>query len=338
VNPSAGECGVKDQVSRPDPSSLPPAGSLVVVGPTASGKTALAVALARREPDLELVSIDAIAVYRHLDIGTAKPTASEREGVSWHGIDLVDPEEESSVARFRDEITATFEAIANRGHRAILVGGSGLYHRAVIDGLTIPDRYPDRLHELERRADKTGIAGLYRELSALDPVAASRIEPTNRRRILRALEVILGSGRRFSSFGPGLESYPETDLVLVGLRLPREVLDARIVARLAAQLDAGFLAEVRVLAERPEGLSRTARQAIGYRELLDYLDEVITYEEAVESTLRRTRTFARRQESWFRRDPRIGWVDAEDPNLVDTVHGLVVAAASSSAAHGTMEL
>jgi tRNA dimethylallyltransferase len=252
VTPSAGECGVKDQVSRPDPSLLPPPASLVLVGPTASGKTSLAVALARREADLELVSVDAIAVYRLLDIGTAKPTASERAGVTWHGIDLVDPAEESSVARFRDEIGSAFQAIAARGHRAILVGGSGLYHRAVIDGLTIPDRYPERLHDLERRADRTGLAGLYSELQALDPVAAARIEPTNRRRILRALEVILGSGRRFSSFGPGLETYPETTLVLVGLRLPRAA--CRAAGRGVPRRGRGARGPTRgALAHRPPG-------------------------------------------------------------------------------------
>jgi tRNA dimethylallyltransferase len=317
VNPSAGECGVKDQVSRSGPSPgellIPP---LCVVGPTATGKTALGVALARALGDVELVSVDAMAVYRGLDIGTAKPTATERAGLCWHGLDLVAPEEVFSVAAFRVAVGAAREAISARGRRPLLVGGSGLYHRAIIDELEIPGRYPAIATELERRADTEGLGTLFAELAAADPLAASRIEPTNRRRIVRALEVVVGSGAPFSSYGPGLETYPASRYRIVGLRLDRPALDARIRARLAAQLEMGFVAEVEALARRPEGLSRTARQALGYRELLAYLDGETSLEGAIVTIERRTRVFARRQQAWFARDPRVHWLDADDPDLV----------------------
>ncbi len=316
ASPSAGECGVKDQVSRSGP-SIPPRCALV--GPTASGKTALAVALARDLTGVELVSVDAMAVYRGLDIGTAKPTAAERAGVVWHLVDLVEPSEEFSVARFQAAAEAAFEEIASRGHVALLVGGTGLYHRAVVDGLELPGRFPPLAAELEREARAPGGAeALYARLSALDPLAASRILPGNLRRIVRALEVCLGTGRPFSSFGPGLGSYDERDVACFGLRPERVELDARIATRLDEQLAVGFLDEVRALMAAG-GLSRTARQALGYRELLDHLEGRTDLETARRLTVSRTRAFARRQESWFRRDPRITWLEGDATDAFDTL-------------------
>ena len=280
---------------------------LSLVGPTATGKSAVALDLARRYPDLELVSVDSMQVYRGMDVGTAKPTAGEQAEVPHHLIDLVEPDEDYTVSRFQTDMAEALADIASRQHRAVLVGGTGLYLRAAIDGLEIPAQYLEVRVELERELDT---ATLHQRLVELDPVAAGRMEPTNRRRVLRALEVTIGSDRPFSSYGPGMGTYPPLAFPLVGLDRDREDLDARIVARYQKQLDQGFLAEVQALRDRPRGLSRTAGQALGYRELLAYLDGEGTLDEAIDIAVARTRRFARRQQRWFRRDPRLVWVDA----------------------------
>ena len=283
---------------------------LALVGTTASGKSAAALALARRCGDVELVSVDAMQVYRGMDIGTAKPTAAEQEDVRHHLVDVADPDEDFTVARFQRAARAALADIDARGRRAVLVGGTGLYLRAVVDGLEIPGQFPHVRAELDAEPDT---AALHRRLAGLDPVAAGRMEPGNRRRVLRALEVTLGSGRPFSSYGPGLDAYAPVPFVLVGLRVPPEVVAARIVARYRAQLAAGFVEEVKALAARPRGLSRTARQALGYKELLAHLDGELSLDDAVDLAVRRTRRFARRQRVWFRRDPRVHWLDATNP-------------------------
>jgi len=289
-----------------------------IIGPTASGKTAAATALARRHSDVELVSIDAMAVYRGLDIGTAKPNAEEREGLIWHCIDLVEPTEEFSVAQFQHEFQSAVAQIADRGHRAIFVGGTGLYHRAAVDGLELAGRYEDIAAGLEARANLPGGAHeLYLELKELDPVAASKINATNVRRIVRALEVTLGSGRLFSSFGMGMTVYGTTEVPIIGLAISRAQLQSRIERRLATQLEAGFVDEVKGVIGRPGQLSKTAAQALGYRELVDFLEDRTTYEEAIALIISRTKRFAKRQEAWFRRDPRVIWMDALTDDLVD---------------------
>jgi tRNA dimethylallyltransferase len=285
---------------------------LALVGATASGKSALALELARRVPDLELVSVDAMGVYQGMDIGTAKPTPAEQAEIPHHLLDLADPAEDFSVARFQAAARGALADIEARGRRALLVGGTGLYVRALVDDLTLPGRYPEARAEVEAEPDTSA---LHRRLYELDPLAAARMEANNRRRVVRALEVTLGAGRAFSSFGPGLAAYPPSLIAQVGIRLAPEMLDVRIAARLEAMLAAGFLDEVRTLAARPDGLSRTARQALGYRELLDHVGGQLTLDEAKAETLRRTRRFARRQLRWFRRDPRIAWHDAGDNPL-----------------------
>ncbi len=285
---------------------------LALVGATASGKSALALAVARRDPTVELVSVDAMGVYRGMDIGTAKPSPAERAEVAHHLLDLADPGEDFSVARFQAEARPVLAAIEARGHRGLLVGGTGLYVRALVDDLTLPGRFPDARAVAEAEPDT---AVLHRRLVDLDPVSAARVEPTNRRRLVRALEVTLGSGRPFSSFGPGLDAYPSSPIAQVGLRLPLELLDARIDARIDAMVGAGLLDEVRRLLDRAPGLSATARQALGYRELADHLEGRCSLEEALADTRRRTRRFARRQLRWFRRDPRISWLDVGDNPL-----------------------
>lgn len=278
---------------------------LALVGPTASGKSALALALARARSDIEIVSVDSMQVYRGMDIGTAKPTPDERHAVPHHLLDLVDPSEEYTVTRFQTAFRTALAGIEQRGHRALLVGGTGLYLRAAVDDLEFPGQYPEVRAALAAEPD---VEVLYQRLSALDPVAAGRMERTNRRRVQRALEVSVGSGRRFSSFGPGMEEYGPTDFRLLGLWLPPEVTATRIADRYEEQLASGFLEEVRALAATRGGVSRTARQALGYRELLSHLEEDLPLAVAVDRAVVRTRKFARRQRSWFRRDPRIGWL------------------------------
>lgn len=293
---------------RPRPSDR----HLAVVGPTASGKSALALELARRRGDCEIVTVDSMQVYRGMDIGTAKPTLAEQAEVPHHLLDIVDPDDDYTVSRFQADCLAVLADIESRGNRALLVGGTGLYLQAVVDDLEIPGQFPQVRAELDLEPDT---AALFARLEGLDPLAASRMEPSNRRRVVRALEVTLGSGRPFSSFGPGLDSYPPSPFPVVGLAVDRPVLDRRIEQRYAEQLAAGFVAEVEALLARPAGLSRTARQALGYAELLDHVEHGTPLDEAVDHAVLRTRRFARRQQRWFGRDPRITWLPVDDDLL-----------------------
>jgi tRNA dimethylallyltransferase len=283
---------------------------LALVGPTASGKSTLALAAAAQLGDVEIVSVDSMQVYRGMDIGTAKPTPSERASVPHHLLDLADPWEDYSVARFQRAATEALAGIEARGRRALLVGGTGLYFQAVVDGLSLPAQDLTVRSSLEARADGEGLGPLYQELSRVDPVAAGRIDPGNRRRVVRALEVIESTGEPFSSFGPGLFQGNGTALRIhaAGLWIPRAVGAQRIADRFAAMERAGLVEEVRRLAADGRGLSRTARQAIGYKEVLEHLDgSVPTLEAALSRAVDRTRALARRQRMWFRRDSRITW-------------------------------
>jgi len=221
---------------------------------------------------------------------------------------VCDPDDDYTVARFQRECLAVLADIEGRGKRAVLVGGTGLYLQAITDDLEIPARFPDVRAELETEPDT---AVLFARLEGLDRLATSRMEPTNRRRVVRALEVTLGSGRPFSSFGPGLEDYPATPFPIVGLAMERGVLDQRIAQRYEQQMAEGFLAEVQTLVDCPTGLGRTARQALGYAELLDHIENGTPLDDALEMAVTRTRRFARRQQRWFGRDPRINWIPAD---------------------------
>jgi len=285
---------------------------LALVGPTAAGKSALALELARARGDVEIVSLDSMQVYRGFDIGTAKPTAAERAEVVHHLVDVADPSEEWSVRRTQLGARAALAGIEARGRRALLVGGTGLYVRAVVDDLAIPPTDPAVRAAIDADAERD-LAALHERLTQLDPDAAARMEPGNRRRIVRALEVIELTGRPFSSFGPGIDDYgpPALDVTLLGLAVDPAVLARRIEQRFAAMRVAGLLDEVRRLAEQP--LSRTARDAIGYREVLAHLAGELSLADALDAAVRRTRRFARRQRVWFGRDPRIQWIDAGAP-------------------------
>ncbi len=290
---------------------------LALVGPTASGKSDLALGVARALGDIEIVSVDSMQVYRCLDIGTAKPSAEVRATVPHHMIDVAEPEEDWSVVRFQQEARTAVADIERRGRRALLVGGTGLYVQAVVDDLRFPGESLELRAALEARtAEPGGVAAAYAELEAADPVAAARIDPHNARRIVRALEVIQLTGEPFSSFGPGVGVFGPTafPVHLAGVWLPREALARRIEARVAAMRAAALLDEVLALQGR---LSRTAQQAIGYKELLGVLEHDGDIDEAFAMTARRTRSFARRQRMWFRRDPRITWLGAaENPCTV----------------------
>ena len=291
----------------------------VLVGSTASGKSALALELARRDPSWELVSVDSMQVYRRMDIGTAKPTPAEQAEVPHHLLDRLEPWEDGTVAWFQQQARVAVADIEGRGRRALLVGGTALYVQAVVDDLEIPGQFPEVRAILEGDPDT---AALHRQLLELDPTAASRIEIGNRRRIVRALEVTLGSGRPFSSFGPGIATHPATRYTMVGVRRASDDLRTRIAARYQQQMAAGFLDEVAALLADPRGISRTAGQALGYKELVAHLQGEGSIEDALDLAIRRTRRFARRQWAWFRRDPRITWLDlpATDGNpLVDAL-------------------
>ena len=295
-----------DRPSPPDPDTDPrPGPVLAVVGPTAAGKTELAVAVAERL-GAEVVSADAMLVYRGMDVGTAKPTRQERARVPHHLVDLVDPGEEFSVARFQPLARTAIADVLGRGRRPLLVGGSGLYFHAVVDDFTFPPTDPAVRARLEAEAARVGLPELHARLAAADPTAAGRIQPGNLRRTVRALEVIELTGRPFSSFRAAMDA-PESRyrLTVVGLDPGAELLRARVAERVAAMARAGLVEEVRRLAGRP--LSRTARQALGYKELLDAMEQDAPVDRALEAVVRRTRAYARRQLAWFRRDPRVRW-------------------------------
>jgi tRNA dimethylallyltransferase len=283
--------------------------AVALVGVTASGKSALALDLAVRRGDCEIVSVDSMCVYRGMDIGTSKPDASARRAVPHHLLDLVDPDEEFTLTEFQRAARAALDDIERRGRHALLVGGTGLYLRSVVDDLDIPGRYPEVAASLEAELDagRAETADLHARLAEFDPVGAARMEPTNRRRVVRALEVTLGAGRPFSEFGPGLEAYQASGLPQVGLEVGAGEIDRRIAERFSAMVEAGLVDEVRGLVSRPQGISRTARQALGYREVLAHVEDGVPLDDCLEEAVRRTRQFARRQASWFRRDPRIAW-------------------------------
>jgi tRNA dimethylallyltransferase len=285
---------------------LPRSSHVALVGPTGSGKSAHALALARANPDFEIVSVDAMCVYRGMDIGTAKPSPDDRAAVTHHLLDIVDPSDDYTVSRFQTDCANAVRAIEQRGRRALLVGGTGLYVRAAVDGLSVPPQFSGVKADLEAEPDT---AALYARLRDLDAAAAAKIEPNNRRRIVRALEVCIGAGRPFSSYGPGIDTYGPTPFRLIGLWPSRVTMAERITRRFARMLDDGFVAEVDRLAQGP--VSRTARQALGYRQLFAHVEHARPLAECVDEAIAATIRFARRQRAWFRRDPRIAWFDPE---------------------------
>jgi tRNA dimethylallyltransferase len=296
--------------------------SVVVLGPTASGKSDVAMAAATSVPNVHIIAADAMQVYRRMDVGTAKPTEDDQRQVVHYGVDIAEPSERYSVARFVEDVAAARKKISKAGASELIVGGTGLYVTALVDGLSMPGDYPKIRAQLESNRD-TG--ALYEQLSELDPEAVKKIDPNNRRRMIRALEVCLGSGQTFSSFGEGIGAYPPVDTVQIGIKWKREALRERIAVRVHRMIEAGLVDEVRGIMNEPKGISDTARQALGYKEVIEHLERRWSLEEAIDATILRTQQFAVRQERWYRRDPRIQWVEVQnDP--IEEVTPLVVAA------------
>ena len=287
-------CGVAERV-------------IAVLGPTAAGKSELALRLAA-DVGGEIINADSMQLYAGMDIGTAKLSVAERRGVPHHLLDVWDIGYPANVAEYQRLARAAIAAVTGRGRVPILAGGSGLYLRAALDELEFPGTDPAVRERLEQELARTGPGPLHARLAGLDPAAARGILPSNGRRIVRALEVIEVSGRPFTATLPRYESvYPVLQL---GMRVPRAELDERIAARVDRMWQAGFVAEVRRLDQAGLRAGRTASRALGYQQVLRFLAGEWTEQQAREETVRATRRFARRQEAWFRRDPRVSWLDA----------------------------
>ena len=280
-----------------------------LVGPTAAGKTEVGIAVAQRL-GAEIVSVDSMLVYRGMDVGTAKPTPEQRARVPHHLLDVAEPSEPFSVARYQELARDAVTGVRSRRRRVLLVGGSALYERAVVDDLGFPGTDPDTRRDLEAEAAVVGAAGLHERLAASDPTAAARIEPGNVRRTVRALEVAELTGQPFSSFAGGWGVYEPDRVRAAGISMPAPALRSRIEDRVAEMLERGWLEEVRGLVERGFGAWLTSAQAIGYAELARHLAGELTLDAAIAGTVKRTRALARRQLAFFRRDPRIRWFEA----------------------------
>ncbi len=302
--------------------------SVTLVGPTASGKTSAALRIARMNKGVDIVSVDSMTVYREMSVGTAKPTALETEGISYNLLDVASVTEEFSLWDFLTLCKALDASLHAKGRRPLLVGGTALYLKAVLDDFTPPKRSLGMRNWLEQRLiDDKDPSRLHHLLTQLDPVGAERIEVNNARRIVRALEVALATGRRFSSFGPGMDVISPMDRRIVGIRPPREVIRRRISERVVDQMDHGWLAEAEGLYRNRESMSKTALQALGYKELFEHLAGTVTLEEAVERIIHRTWRFAKRQLAWFDRDPRIIWSENGD-EAVELITEILIGAGS----------
>jgi len=288
---------------------------IAIVGPTAAGKSELSLDLAERLGG-EVVNTDSMQVYRGMDIGSAKLPVDERRGITHHLLDLLDVTEPATVADFQAWAREVIADCRSRGVTPVLVGGSALYARAVLDRFEFPATDPAVRRQLEDELATIGPEAMYRRLVAVDADAATKMTPMNGRRIVRALEVIAITGRPYGAGLPEL-AYFYDDAHQIGLDIARPLLDERIALRVQRMWDAGFVDEVGRLADHGLREGRTASRAIGYHQVLAYLDGEITEGEAKEQTINRTRRFARRQDGWFRKDPRISWVDWDDPARVD---------------------
>ncbi|MGW4423975.1 tRNA (adenosine(37)-N6)-dimethylallyltransferase MiaA [Streptosporangium sp. NPDC004631] len=286
---------------------------IAVIGPTAAGKSDLAVDIAL-ELGGEVVNTDSMQLYRGMDIGTAKLSPAERRGVPHHLLDIWEVTKAASVAEYQSLVRPLIDDLRGRGVVPILVGGSGLYVRAALDDLEFPGTDPEIRTRLEAELERAGPLPLYERLRERDPKAAEAILPGNGRRIVRALEVIELSGRPFSATMPSYDAV--YDSVQLGVEVPREILDERVAARVRRMWEAGLVEEVGRLAEKGLAKGRTASRALGYAQVLRFLDGEWSEEQAMEETIRATRRFVRRQESWFRRDPRVIWLPQQAPDLL----------------------
>jgi tRNA dimethylallyltransferase len=297
----------------------------VLVGPTAVGKSRLAVALAQHYRTAgrpaEVVNADSMLVYQGMDIGTAKPTLTDRAAVVHHLIDIFDVRRSATVAEFQAMARRVIADCEARGVVPIVVGGSALYIRAIVDDFQFPGTDPEVRARWESELEVLGPEGLHRQLAERDPAAASLMQPGNSRRVVRALEVIELTGRPYAAQLPD-HRYVLPDVVQIGLDIDRPTLDARIEQRVEAMWRAGLVEEVRMLAARGLRGGLTASRALGYRQVLKFLGGDITEEQAFEQTVTATRKFARRQDAWFRKDPRISWLPYDHPGLVAAAYAI----------------
>ena len=288
-----------------------------IVGPTGVGKTEVALEVAERL-GAEIVSVDSMQIYKGMDIGTAKPSIEEQRRVPHHLIDRLEPSHELTVAEYQSLGRRAIEEIAARDALPLLVGGSGLYFRAIVDDLRFPPRVLEIRAALEAEAAEEGPEALHARLSRLDERAAAAIEPSNVRRTIRALEVIAATGRRFSDNATEWGRYASGyRLAVAGLTRSRAELFDRIRARVDRMIEAGLVDEARALDDR--GMSRTARQALGYRHVID-AGRIAPGANLSDEITQATKRFARRQESWFKADPRVVWFEASDPHVVERIH------------------
>lgn len=287
---------------------------VVISGATATGKSALSVELAQAI-DAEIINADSMQVYRGMDIGTAKISAEERNGISHHMLDVLNVSQDSTVAWYQSEARRVIDEVHSRGKNVVMVGGTGLYIKAVIDELNFPDTDPMVRHTLNAEAEKLGIDAMFARLEKLDPAAALAIDRANLRRIIRALEVIEITGKPFTANLPREESIRYPDARQFGLVMNREDLSDRIDVRVNAMFDQGLVAEVQKLVADGLLQGRTAQRALGYAQVISYLNGDISLDAAIEETKRATRQYARRQETWFSRDARITWLSTRQPRL-----------------------
>jgi len=288
--------------------------TIVICGATATGKSDLAVALAK-EIEAEIVNADSMQLYRGMDIGTAKLTLGERGGVDHHLLDVLDVTEDATVAWYQDSARAAIAEIHSRGKSAVIVGGTGLYIKAILDDLNFPDTDPAVRERLNTEAEEFGVARLFERLQLLDPAAAAAIDIQNVRRVIRALEVIEITGQPFTANLPREDSSRYPDALQFGLVMDREKLTERIDHRVDLMWEKGLVAEVDALLVKGINQATTARRALGYAQVISMRAGEISEEQAKEETKRATRQYARRQETWFSRDARIKWISPIQPRL-----------------------
>ena len=290
---------------------------VVIAGATATGKSALSIALAE-SIDAEIINADSMQVYRGMDIGTAKITVDERQGIRHHMLDVLDVHQDSTVAWFQSDARVAIDEIHSRGKNVVMVGGTGLYIKAVIDELNFPDTDPMVRHTLNKEAEELGIDAMFERLERLDPAAALAIDRANLRRIIRALEVIEITGKPFTANLPRQESIRYPRAQQFGLVMDREDLSERIDVRVNSMFEQGLVAEVENLIGAGLLQGRTAQRALGYSQVISYLNNELSLDAAIEETKRATRQYARRQETWFSRDSRIKWI-ATRQNRLETI-------------------
>jgi tRNA dimethylallyltransferase len=287
---------------------------IIICGPTATGKSDLALEVAQKY-DGEIINADSMQLYRGMDIGTAKLTVEERRGIPHHLLDILKVSQDASVAQYQEQARAAIEDIQSRGKVAIVVGGTGLYIKSIVDEMNFPETNPELRKKLEDEAELLGAAELYSRLRLLDPEAAAAIEPANIRRIIRALEVIEVTGKPYSANLPSDTSLRFPDALHVGLSMERSSLAPRIEARVHRMFEQGLISEVESLLS--EGLleGATAQRAIGYAQVIALIRGEVTQKLAIEETVVATRQYVRRQETWFKRDQRIQWIGEGEPRL-----------------------